>query len=107
VILDENANPGITLDERAHELCLRISGELDPERGAAIEEAVWGRMQFASQLRTDRLGEFTVGDDAYRSESLAIVQVLILYQLVTAKAAVAVAGDETSARTDQESAVRA
>ena len=32
-----------------------------PQRSAAIEEAVWDRMHFASHLRTERLGEFTVG----------------------------------------------
>jgi hypothetical protein len=49
-------------------------------------------MHFASHLRTERLGEFTVGTQLHRSESLAIVQVLILYQLVTARAAVALGG---------------
>jgi len=100
VVLDGNEEPGITLEEHAGTGRLFIPGDLDPERGAAIEEAVWEKMQFAQQLRTERLGEFTVGDEKHRSESLAIVQVLILYHLVTAKAAVAVGGDEASARTD-------
>jgi hypothetical protein len=39
------------------------------------------------------LGEFTVGTELYRSESLALVQLLILYHLVTAKATVALGGD--------------
>jgi hypothetical protein len=56
-------------------------------------------MHFAKPLRTERLGEFSVGSETHRSESLAIVQVLILYQLVMAKAAVAVGGDTASART--------
>ena len=47
-------------------------------------------MHFASHLRTERLGEFTVGTDLHRSESLAITQLLVLYQLVTARAAIAV-----------------
>ena len=102
VVLDEHEGHGITLEAGADTLHLRIPGDLDPEHGAAIEEAVWEKMQFAQQLRTERLGEFKVGDDRHRSESLAIVQVLILYHLVTAKAAVAVGGDETNARTDQE-----
>jgi hypothetical protein len=50
-------------------------------------------MHFATHLRTERLGEFTVGTDLHRSNSLAIVQVLILYHLVTAKASVALGGD--------------
>ncbi|MBA3328148.1 MAG: phosphoribulokinase [Solirubrobacterales bacterium] len=100
VLLDEGGEQGITIEERSGGHCLRIPGDLDPDRGAAIEQAIWEKMQFASQLRTERLGEFTVGEDVQRSESLAIVQVLILYHLVTAKAAVAVGGDETSRRSD-------
>jgi phosphoribulokinase len=92
----------ITLEERAGARWLCIPGDLDPERGAAVEEAIWDKMHFAQQLRTERLGEFTVGTEVHRSESLAIVQVLILYHLVTAKAAVAVGGDDASARTDQQ-----
>jgi phosphoribulokinase len=91
---------GITLEDRGDLRCLYVPGDVDRDRGAAIEEAIWEKMQFASHLRTERLGEFTVGDDVHRSESLAIVQVLILYHLVTAKAAVAVAGDETSSRSE-------
>ena len=52
-------------------------------------------MHFASHLRADRLGEFTVGTELHRSESLAIVQLLILYHLVTAKAAIALGGPGT------------
>jgi phosphoribulokinase len=96
---------GITLEkERSGARRLFIPGDLDPDLGAAIEEGVWEKMQFAQQLRTDRLGEFSVGDEKHRSESLAIVQVLILYHLVTAKAAVAVGGYEASARTDRKPA---
>jgi phosphoribulokinase len=100
-VIEEGADDGITLDERSGGIrCLYIPGNVDRDRGAAIEEAIWEEMRFASHLRTERLGEFTVGDEVHRSESLAIVQVLILYHLVTAKAAVAVAGDETSSRSD-------
>jgi hypothetical protein len=56
-------------------------------------------MHFASHLRTERLGEFTVGTDLHRSEALAITQLLVLYQLVTARAAVAVGAEH--ARTDR------
>ncbi len=99
-IIEEEDNDGITLEQRNDVRCLYIPGDVDRDRGAAIEEAIWGKMQFASQLRTEQLGEYTVGDETRRSESLAIVQVLILYHLVTAKAAVAVAGDEVTSRSD-------
>ena len=88
---------GITLTERGPETHLSIPGTLDPERGAAIEEAVWDQMHFASHLRTERLGEFSVGTELHRSETLAIVQVLVLYHLVTARAAVALGGPGTRA----------
>jgi hypothetical protein len=44
-------------------------------------------------LRSERLGEFTIGTQLYRSESLALVQLLVLYHLVTARAAVALGGE--------------
>ncbi len=99
-IVNQGGDDGITLEEKANETCLFIPGSVDRERGAEIEEAIWERMHFASHLRTERLGEFTVGEEIHRSESLAIVQVLILYHLVTAKAAVAVGGDEASSRSE-------
>ncbi|HVL31818.1 MAG TPA: phosphoribulokinase [Solirubrobacteraceae bacterium] len=98
-VIDEEKDR-IRLEQRGEVRCLHVPGDVDRERGAAIEEAIWQKMQFASQLRTERLGEFTVGDEVHRSESLAIVQVLILYHLVTAKAAVAVSGDATTSRAD-------
>jgi phosphoribulokinase len=86
-VVDGEVN-GITLNERGSELSLYIPGTIRPDRSEAIQEAVWDRMHFASHLRTDRLGEFTVGTELHRSESLAITQLLVLYQLVTARAAV-------------------
>ncbi len=104
VLLEEGGDHGITLsEERSGDRRLFIPGDLDPEVGAAIEEGIWEKMHFAQQLRSERLGEFTVGDEKHRSESLALVQVLILYHLVTAKATIAVGGDEASGRTDDAS----
>jgi len=83
---------GLTLVERGGDRVLRIPGRMDPDHAAAVEEAIWARMHFATHLRSRRLGEFTIGTDLHRSESLALVQLLILYHLVTAKAAVALGG---------------
>ncbi|MBA2522968.1 MAG: hypothetical protein H0V25_06505, partial [Solirubrobacterales bacterium] len=69
-----------------------IPGDINPAKAAEVEEGVWERMHFANHLRTERLGEFTIGTDLHRSESLAIVQVLVLYHLATARAAVALGG---------------
>ncbi len=86
---------------------LHIPGSLEPERAAAVEEAIWGRMHFATHLRSRRLGEFTVGTELRRSESLAIVQLLILYHLVTAKASVALGAEGARSRAEEPVAVEA
>ncbi|MGH2914785.1 MAG: phosphoribulokinase [Solirubrobacteraceae bacterium] len=86
---------GLTLVERASERVLRIAGRIEPTHAAAVEEAIWERMHFATHLRSRRLGEFTIGTELMRSESLALVQLLILYHLVTARAAVALGGEGT------------
>ena len=83
---------GPALIKREREWLLRIPGNLDPAHAAELEEAVWQRMSFASHLRIRRLGEFTVGTDLHRSDSLALVQLLILYHVVTARAALAIGG---------------
>jgi phosphoribulokinase len=94
-----DGDDGISLLSRHGESSLWVPGTISPDRSAAIEEAVWDRMHFASHLRTERLGEFTVGTQLHRSEPLAITQLLVLYQLVTARAAVAVGAEH--ARTDR------
>lgn len=88
-LLDDD---GPSLIKREREWLMRIPGDLDPVHAAELEEAVWERMSFANHLRIRRLGEFTVGTDLYRSDSLALVQLLILYHVVTARAALAVGG---------------
>ncbi|MBN1530794.1 MAG: phosphoribulokinase [Thermoleophilaceae bacterium] len=100
--------PGPALIKREREWLLRIPGDLDPEHAMALEEAVWERMSFAKHLRTSRLGEFTVGTDLLRSDSLALVQLLILYHAVTARAAFAAgvpARTGTAPRTGADSAM--
>jgi phosphoribulokinase len=97
--------------KREHEWLLRIPGDLDTGHAAELEEAIWERMRFASHLRIRRLGEFTVGTDLHRSDSLALVQLLILYHAVSARAALAVGGSparaEPSAATGADSALHA
>jgi phosphoribulokinase len=88
----DGSGRGPALIKREREWLLRIPGDLDPDHAAELEEAVWQRMSFASHLRIRRLGEFTVGTDLHRSDSLALVQLLILYHVVTARAALAIGG---------------
>jgi phosphoribulokinase len=82
----------ITIDDHDGHRVVDVPGDLDPERGREIEQAIWQAMHFASHLRSQRLGEFTIGTELHRSETLALVQLLILYHLVTAKASVALGG---------------
>jgi phosphoribulokinase len=92
----------LALVKRGGDIVLWVPGAIHPEQSEAIEETIWEGMHFASHLRTERLGEFTVGTDLHRSESLAITQLLVLYQLVTARAAVATGAFD--ARTDRDPA---
>ena len=82
-----------TLDERGSERHVSIPGDIDRDRAAGIEEAIWEKLHFASHLRSEALGEVTIGEDVHRSDSLGVVQLLILYHMVTARAAIALGGD--------------
>jgi phosphoribulokinase len=91
----DNGGAGIVASERAGATELYVPGRLPPGRASEIEEAIWEKMQFARHLREERLGEFTIGTDLHRSDSLGVVQLLILYHLVTARAVVALGGSST------------
>src|SRR5262249_61609062 len=84
---------GIRISEAGGETHLRIPGRLEGERARALEEMIWGGLHFASHLRSERLGEFTIGTDLHRSESLALIQRLIPYHLFTATASGALGGE--------------
>jgi phosphoribulokinase len=83
---------GITLREQGTDRHVGVPGTMDRRVAAEIEEAIWAKLHFATHLRSDRLGEYTTGTNLHRSESLALVQLLILYHLVTAKATIALGG---------------
>jgi len=96
-VLDGGLEQGMKMTERDGEQHLFIPGRFDRELAEKIEESIWERLHFASHLRTERLGEFTIGNDLHRSESLALIQLLILYHLFTATASVALGGEGTRA----------
>jgi phosphoribulokinase len=98
-----NGGKGITLLDSGADRHMHIPGDIDRERAAELEEAIWDRLHFATHLRSQRLGEFTVGTELHRSDSLALVQLLILYHVVTARAAIALGG--TGTRSNNTSAV--
>jgi len=97
VVIGDGAEDDITLCERSGEQELRIPGTISAGRAMELEEAIWDRMHFASHLRTQRLGEFTIGSDLRRSDALALTQLLLLYHLVTARAVVALGGESARA----------
>lgn len=99
--LVEDGRDDIEIEERDDEAVVRISGRIDSERAREIEEAVWDKMHFAKHLHTEELGVFETGGEEKRSESLAIVQVLLLYHLVTARASVALGGDGVRTESDE------
>ena len=76
----------------------RARSDSMPATALELEERIWEHMHFASHLRSERLGEFTIGTDLHRSDSLAIVQLLVLYHLVTARAKIALGGAEAATR---------
>jgi phosphoribulokinase len=94
---EADADGGIRITEADGEMHLHIPGRLERKRAEAIEEMIWSGLHFASHFRSERLGEFTIGTDLHRSESLALIQLLILYHLFTATAAAALDGIGTRA----------
>ena len=97
-VVGDGSPDDVTLTEYTGEQELRIPGTISASRAAELEEAIWDRMHFASHLRKQRLGEFTIGSELHRSEPLALTQLLLLYHLVTARAVIALGGQ--SARAD-------
>jgi phosphoribulokinase len=92
-VVADSEGAGVRLLERPGEEELCVPGTIGPERATEIEEAIWERMHFASHLRKQRLGEFTVGTDLHRSDALAVAQLLLLYHVITARAVVALGGE--------------
>jgi phosphoribulokinase len=97
-VTGDGAANDLTLIEGSGEQELRILGTISAGRAVELEEAIWDRMHFASHLRQQRLGEFTVGSDLHRSEALALTQLLVLYHLVTARAVIALGGQSARAK---------
>jgi phosphoribulokinase len=87
----------LSLIEHSGEQELRIPGTICAGRAVELEEAIWDRMHFASHLRQQRLGEFTIASDLHRSEALALTQLLVLYHLVTARATISLGGQSARA----------
>jgi phosphoribulokinase len=93
-LIDGN-DQGMRITEAEGETRLWIPGGIEGGAADDVEGAIWDRMHFASHLRSERLGEFTIGTELHRSESLALVQMLLLYHLFTATASVALGGSGT------------
>jgi phosphoribulokinase len=84
-VVADGAGDGLVLTERPGSQELYVPGRIPPERAAQLEETIWEKMHFAQHLRQEKLGEFTIGTELHRSDSLALVQLLILYHVLTAR----------------------
>lgn len=91
----DDGGRGIVVFDRGNEQHVRIPGSVSSDRATEIEEAIWDQLHFARHLRSNRLGEFTIGTELHRSHPLALVQLLILHHLVTACAAAAMGNGTT------------
>ena len=66
---------------------LEIDGSVPPEVSAAAEEIIWEKMAHPDgDLNRDAIGVFIDRNESKRSESLALTQLLIVFQLVGAAA---------------------
>ena len=102
--LIEDGEDDIQIEERDGESVVWISGRIESDRARQIEQAMWDKMHFAKHLRTEDLGVFETGGEEKRSESLALVQLLLLYHLVTARATVALGGENARTEGDEVAA---
>lgn len=96
-VVDQGEPDGLTLTDQPGGQELLVPGSISQARAAELEEAIWERMHFASHLREQRLGEFTIGTDLHRSNALALVQLIVLYHVATARAVVALGGSTARA----------
>jgi phosphoribulokinase len=97
-VLADGEHDGLIVTQRpeAQELLVPgwiSSGRGDFDRAAQLEEVLWGKLRVAGQLRHHALGEFTTGTELHRSNSVAIVQLLILYHALSARRVVALEAD--------------
>jgi phosphoribulokinase len=97
-MLADGEHDGLVLTQRPGEQEVYIPGWITSDRATLnraeqLEEVIWSKMHFARHLRKPELGEFTIGTQPHRSDSLAIVQLLILYHVLTARQAVSLGSD--------------
>jgi phosphoribulokinase len=107
-VLADCEQDGLVLTKRPGAQELYVPGRISSDRATRnraeqIEELIWWKMHFARPLRPQALGEFTIGTELHHSDSLALVQLLILYCALTARHVVSVAAD--SPRDLEESAL--
>jgi phosphoribulokinase len=75
----------VRTDRRGPMSVLEIDGDCPPDLGAELEEALWSSLHPDERLQRDKIGVVKrPGQDAERSESLALAQLLIVSHLVGA-----------------------
>ncbi len=62
---------------------LEIDGTIRHQQARALEDSIWAQMENARHLRPDRLGLFSVGKTLRQSDTLALTQLILVYNIVS------------------------
>jgi phosphoribulokinase len=65
---------------------LEIDGSVPMEVAAAAESVIWERMHHDGELNPDAIGIFAAGEEERVSGPLGLTQLLIVFQLINARA---------------------
>jgi phosphoribulokinase len=89
-LLADCEQDGLVLTEQAGAQELFVPGRILSDRATLnraeqLEELILWKMHCEHRLPLQELGEFTIGTERHRSDSLAIVQLLILYHALSAR----------------------
>ncbi|HWP34577.1 MAG TPA: phosphoribulokinase [Thermodesulfobacteriota bacterium] len=71
-----------TLEDGTPVSVLEIMGDLPPERALALEERIWRHIGPGQQLAVDKLGQFLDGLTPAHSDSLGLVQLVLLWRIL-------------------------
>ena len=89
-VLADCEQDGFVLTESHGAQELYVPGRISSDRATLnraeqLAELIWWKMHLERPLQLRALGEFTIGTELHRSDSLALVQLLILYHALTAR----------------------
>lgn len=89
--------PLFTEPGRDGETALYVDGAIPDELAAEVEEALWAQMPRVRHLRPEQVGTFEEAGRIYRSNALALTQLVVTYYMVRAANAAREATGATAA----------